>query len=301
MIFIGDTLILKFLNSALRWLNLFIWLCKNRGHKTFGTNEIKYAIDLYICLKKQNVEALEAARNSIGSIFKKLQPKVSPFKIKRVGPKFDSGYYIADMRKVDMVVSGGAGKNIDFEHKLAKMDSEVHICDPTVKTLPRMHPRIKHHKIFLGSDERKIPTISLKHFEELIGLQEHNVNLLKLDIEGSELNLLGKRRINLMHYDQIVIEIHDLHKLVCSDYREKFLQTFNNLLKFHYVICFNSNNNGLILNFGQYFVPEIFELTLLNKKYFKSKNLKNENLQLSSNNNKDRLSLPNIFSINDFN
>lgn len=290
----------KFSSPLFRWLKLIIWILKNRGHKTFGTNEIRYALTLFVYLKKQNMKSLEQARDSIGFVFKKLRPRVSPFKIERVGPKFDSGYYIADLGKVDMVVSGGAGKNIDFEYQFAKMNSEVHICDPTVKYLPRKHPGIKHHKIFLGLDESRKNGISLRHLEELIRLRDNNVNLLKLDIEGSELNLLGEGKLNLEQYDQIVIEIHDLHKLACSDYREKFLQLFDNLLKFHYVIHFNSNNNGLILNFGQYFVPEIFELTLLNKKYFKSKNPKINNLHPISNNNMGRLSLPNIFLINVF-
>jgi hypothetical protein len=231
-----------------------------------------------------------------------LHPRISPLEITRFGPNLDSGYNIALGGRINCVISGGAGKNIDFEFQLATTGAIIHIFDPYVSCLPVEHPHITHHKVLLENTDTFSLTrvLNMKKLEDYIQIQPEKINLLKLDIEGSEVNLLGSSQVDLSIYDEIVIEIHGLFRLTDEKFRNKFEQLIANLTQNHNVISFNANNNGLLLNFGLYFLPEIFELTLLNHKYFDSTEVRLcESEDLKQNINVlSRLPIPNIFILN---
>ena len=90
-----------------------------------------------------------------------------------------------------------------------------------------------------------------------------------------------------------------MYRVTSENFRNQLVKTFDNLLKYHHVISFNSNNNGMILNFGQNLFPEVFELTLLHHKYFGSKPIelvKYDGLIEGCTNNPERLANLNIFT-----
>ena len=242
----------------------------HRGHDSHGRIDVVNALVFFKAIRKANLENLILAEEFVGRLLRDLWPKISPFELSRRGPQFDSGYMIVELNKFNNIVSGGAGKNIDFEMSFALEGATVSICDPFVDELPVFHKNINHYKILLDDIDRsgKREHLSLGGFEDLIGLKSEEINLLKLDIEGSEVNLLGKADVDLNKYDQIVIELHNLHKITENQFRKRFEVLKSNLLRNHHVIFFNGNNNGLLLNFGPYLIPEIFELTLLHEKYF---------------------------------
>ena len=289
------------LKSSIIWLKTIVWIITNRGNESFGPNEIKYALDFFIASKKVPMSNYQVAEKLVGELALKLWPKISPLPIVRVGPKNDSGYSIAQINDLDLIVSGGAGKNIDFEMFFAETGTKVYICDPFVKSLPKSHRNISHHLLKFESDvtKSKKNITTLDEFEELINIDPNRTNLLKLDIEGSEISLLSSNNLNLDKYDQIVLEVHDMYRVTSEDFRNKLVKTFDNLLKYHHVINFNSNNNGLILSFGQNLFPEVFELTLLHHKYFSLKSLelvKFNGLIEGCTNNPERLANLNIFT-----
>jgi hypothetical protein len=256
--------------SVYKWFSTIKWILTHRGNDSYGRIELVNALLFFKAIRKASFENLILAEEFVGMLLQDFWPKISPFQLLRRGPQFDSGYMIAELNKFDNVVSGGAGKNIDFEMSFALEGSAVNICDPFVYELPVIHENIRHYKILLNYFEpsKKGEYLTLGEFEELIGLRSEEINLLKLDIEGSEVNLLGQVGIDLNKYDQIVIELHNLHRITEKQFREQFELLKTNLLKNHHVIFFNGNNNGLLLNFGPYLIPEVFELTLLHKKYF---------------------------------
>ena len=289
------------LKSSIIWLKTIVWIITNRGNESFGPNEIRYALDFFIASKKGPMSDYHLAEKLVGELALKLWPKISPLPIIRIGPKNDSGYSIAQINGLDLIVSGGAGKNIDFEMFFAETGTKVHICDPFVESLPKSHRNISHHFLKFESDvtKSKENITTLDEFEELINIDPSRTNLLKLDIEGSEISLLSSNNLNLDKYTQIVIEVHNMYRVTSEDFRDKLLKTFDNLLKYHHVINFNSNNNGLILSFGQNLIPEVFELTLLHHNYFSSKSLelvKYDELLEGYTNNPERLANLNIFT-----
>ena len=285
-----------------RWIITIAWVLNNRGNSSFGSANVRESLDYFVLTRKISLDNLKSAENVVSNLLTVLHPRISPLEITRFGPNYDSGYNIALGGRIDHVISGGAGKNIDFEFQLATAGAIIHVFDPYVNCLPVEHPHIKHHKLLLENTDTFSLTkvLNMKKLEEYIQIQPEKINLLKLDIEGSEINLLGSFQVDLSVYDEIVIEIHDLFRLTDEKFRNKFNNLIANLTRNHCVINFNANNNGLLLNFGSYFFPEIFELTLLNHKYFNSTKVKlHESEDLKQvDNNPNRLPIPNIFILN---
>ena len=289
------------LSSFIIWIKTINWIITHRGNYSFGPNDVRYALDFFVATKKTKLKNSIAVERSIREILFKIWPKISPLPIVRVGPKNDSGYSIAQINQVDLMISGGAGKNIDFELFFAERGTKVHICDPFVRELPKSHKNISHYLLKFEENnlENKSKNITIGGFEELIKINPNGINQLKLDIEGSEISLLSLNNLNLDKYAQIVIEIHNLYRLTLEDFRNEFVKTIENLLKCHHVVNFNSNNNGLMLSFGSLLIPEVFELTLLHHKYFESiplERVKFENIIEDNSNNDERLAHINIFA-----
>ncbi len=287
--------------SIYYWLSTLKWILINRGHDSYGRIEVVNALVFFKSIHKANSKNLILAEEFSSKLLQNFWPKISPIQLFRRGPQFDSGYMIAELDKFDNIVSGGAGKNIDFEMSFALEGSRVSICDPFVDELPIIHRNVHHYKVLLDDKDsrRKRDYLTLTDFEELIGLKSEEVNLLKLDIEGSEINLLGQADVDLNKYDQIVIELHNLHKITEKQFRERFEILNRNLLRNHHVVFFNGNNNGLLLNFGPFLIPEIFELTLLHQKYFKNitkQNFQSTEILQDSVNNPGRRPLLNVYS-----
>lgn len=291
--------------SMIRWGFLFAWMLKNRGPNSFGIYDVKNSLDLFVNMKKSSYKNLKAAEVFITKVERLLRPHISSWPLIRCGPPGDAGYTIARLNSLDYVLSGGAGKNIDFELELARNGSKVFICDPYVKCLPVTHENIVHYKKKLSSKKSKIFSLrswDLIDFYEHIKITRESTKLLKLDIEGDEIELLGNKAISLADYDQIVIEIHNLFELNSSVSIIKFETLINNLFKDHKCIYLNSNNNGILLNFGNKFLPEVVELTLLNNRYFKPDSIQSLDAPKFDNalNNAKRLPIPNFMALNKF-
>lgn len=288
--------------SIVSWLRVISWVLTSRGIDTHGPEEVKKALIFYHFTKKREIIELEHFWRFLDDVLSNIWPKEICLDLVRVGPRGDAGYTIAFLEKYDLILSGGAGKNIDFEIYFADNGSQVHVFDPFVRNLPLKHEKIKHHRILLqGRDSsNNSHQKTLSHAESFVNLDSSQINLLKLDIEGSELDLLGLQDLSLSHYDQIVIEVHDTFKIIDLDYRQRFNRMLSNLLKNHHVIYFSTNNNGLTLTYGTYFLPEVFEITLLHHKYFPAtdvKKVKFTDAMQTDNNNPQRIAALNIFSI----
>ena len=292
------------LRSFTSWVQIFVWIFTNRVKNLTNAADIKYFIDFITHMKKSEYKQLISLERYIGELILKIWPVVSPLPLFRYGPEFDSGYFVAKLENVDILISGGAGKNIDFELTYADLGTSVHLFDPYVSTLPMNHPKICHHAIKLQDSgvKKNSNTLNIQGINLMCNIDESKVNMLKLDIEGSEISLLGSENLNLSAYDQIVLEVHNNFMLTSYNHKQKFNTLIENLLNNHYVITFNANNNGLLLNFGKYFLPEVFEITLLHRKYFisnKIEKLGSEDLSNQTTNNTNRLALPSIFHLFD--
>lgn len=278
--------------SYISWLLTLKYIVRHRGHKTFGSQEVIKALDFYRFNWKSNRKDQLMASALMKQIKHELVPIRSPLELTRIGPHYDAGYYSHEFKSPLFILSGGAGKNIDFELHFAKRNASVVIYDPTISNLPVSHQNITHKKFLLGkvgSNKRKSLSFHELILSEQTNLEKNDFKILKLDIEGSELSLLGSESCNLDIFDEIVIEIHDLYRILDSRYRSDFNILLSNLLRWHKPVMTSANNNGVKFCIGNDACPEIIEVILLNKKYFSQETNKYFEVPLPMTNNIERI------------
>jgi hypothetical protein len=181
----------------------------------------------------------------------------------RLGKNYDGGYIIGDLNNYDCYISAGVANeesfSRDFINKYNMNKYNSFAFDGTINDYPYNYTnKISFTKKNINSfnDDKN----NNLHFL----IQQFNNIFLKMDIEGCEYKwILSLNTMQLNKFKQIVIEFHgitdDTHvhnsvKMVCLE----------KLSKTHYLIHAHGNNYGRVL----YGIPDVIELTYVNKKYF---------------------------------
>lgn len=212
--------------------------------------------------------------------------------LERVGEHSDSGYWIPPNYAINFVIGAGVGANNDLEYHFANLGAEVLAVDPTVRGLPKPHRNIKHVKSWLSNtSDPKSKKTSIS--ELLTYSRKDNTRLLKLDIEGGEYESLVSALGLLSSFQIIIIEFHEMYKLGDEVFRKRIESILFTLEVQFEAVSFTSNNWRPFVQFGNAFVPEVFEVVFVNKSSLNK--LKREELGEKVNypNNPNRLEVPN--------
>ena len=252
--------------SGIQWLKVFGYILSNRGIQSYGSERVKELINRELVRTSASKDSYLATEQFIKILESKFRSN-SLGNLKRFGPNSDGGYVGLDLLDSPNILSAGVGKNIDFEIFFAARGSKVHIYDPTVKTTPKQNPNIVHYKSALEGR----PSGHFKKSMELdnayltmLDLLGH-VDYLKLDIEGSEWNLLEQGYRVIPKFTQIFVEFHNCHRLLENEFRDRAKKVMNALFQSHVPISVHSNNWKEVCNFGMSFIPDTFEVTFLRK------------------------------------
>ena len=216
----------------------------------------------------------------------------------RLGRKYDGGYVI-DKRvipKTNVIISCGLEAEWSFEKEFQKYNRNCKILafDHTVDKsfwINRfvkdfisllLFKKIKFYQIF---DVFKYLEYSSffggknKHYLKKIVSKKKDKNkqititeaigdnkdiVLKIDIEGDEYKVLKEVNRNFDRLNLVIIEFHDLQKNL------KKIKSFIKKTKLKNIHV-NANNYGMIDARG---IPKVIEMTLINPKKFKIKNIK---------------------------
>lgn len=179
----------------------------------------------------------------------------SPVPKIRLGKDNDGGYILADITYPSntILVSAGIGNDSSFEEAfILKYGQNCFAFDGTVDL---SKPHIEFEKRNIGPFNTNTTT----NLQNLI--QNHDNLVLKMDIEGNEIAWLKSLGNEIFKFQQIVIEIH-------CPFATKNKSIFELLNRFHVLIHFHPNNVLNLIDVSGVAVPEIFECTYLNKKYF---------------------------------
>lgn len=186
----------------------------------------------------------------------------------RLGNKDDGGYVIGDLDKLgcaskyDCYISAGVSTEESFSRDfIEKYNMDATTCfafDATIADYPYEYTtKITYIK-------KNIAGFNDANHTNLGDLIDSHENIfLKMDIEGSEYTWLSSMETaQLNRFSQITIEFHG----VCIDYCGCKYKSLAKLANTHYLIHAHGNNNGYISG-G---VPDVIELTYVNKKHFAS-------------------------------
>jgi len=213
----------------------------------------------------------------------------------RLGVNWDGGYVIGELDNpnYDCYISAGIESEESFSASfIEKYDMNEYNSfgfDGTIEKYPYQYT----NKIsFIKKNINSYNDNYNSNLDYLIN--KYDNIFLKMDIEGGEYPwLLSLDEKKLSKFKQIVIEFHGItndgwgwpnfDKSTCL---EKLTQT-------HYIIHAHGNNYSFSVN-G---IPDVIELTFINKKYFNSipelnkQNLPIENIDFKNNGNNDELNL----------
>ena len=223
----------------------------------------EYFFDLFNMFIEKKVD-----EEKISILLKKILPLNTGLELIRLGEENDGGYLIPnDLNNIELCFSAGVGELTKFEKDLKQKYNINSILadfnDINENILPESSKFIKKKISFeLGKDNLNL--------NEFISFEKDII--LKIDIEGDEyLNLINFDEKKFDNVRILIIELHDLRNLRSNFFYQMF-EKFLNKLCMHFYIChLHPNNSSKIKKIGKYLIPDMIELTLINKKRIKKK------------------------------
>jgi len=192
--------------------------------------------------------------------------KVYQFEKKtRLGINGDGGYVIADLDGgYDCYISAGISNEESFsrdfidKYKMTRYNS--YGFDGTINNYPY------HYTKDITFIKKNINSFSDNNNANLYYLSNNFKNIfLKMDIEGGEYPWLLNIDENLLqNFKQIVIEFHGITDNGWGSNQSDKLKCLEKLAKTHYIVHVHGNNYGVVVDK----IPDVIEMTYVNKKYF---------------------------------
>ena len=287
---------------SVEWLRAIHFILQNRGRETYGAQELRNLIRKYVMDYSADPVQQNNAEKSLQEIENLLHMKKVK-NLKRFGAANDGGYIGIETKETPILLSGGAGKNIDFEIELAQKGIKVHLYDPTIKRLPKEHANIFHfcRALSVPGNQKFKSFSTLAQAISTLNSDENKPLWLKIDIEGSEIELLSYDLNTLPKFQQIFVEFHDTYQIIDPIYRDRFMSILRKLDENFNLISIVSNNWKGITNYGCSFLPETFEATFISKRVQVELCEEYEYNRLRNANNPRRPSIPdNPFRVSNF-
>lgn len=204
--------------------------------------------------------------------FKKLicPEPIEKNELKKYGSRSDGGYILPKsiVRTSNFLISGGISDNNDFEIELAETGIKGVQIDNSIYSAPKLHRNLQFLHATLGASSG--PSI-----EQIASNFEKNwVGILKLDIEGSEYEVL-KMVKSFSKFSAIVVEFHGLHQITNEEFWRDFKKLLLRLKKDYSVVYIAPNNCCSFSIIGGFAVPNVLEISWVKKKLISGKKSKN--------------------------
>jgi hypothetical protein len=209
---------------------------------------------------------------NFASLIELLSPYQTKLELVRLGRESDGGYVVAQLPIKDLkfqAITLGVGDEITADQTLLSQGYTIFAVDGTVDNPLQEDIKFHFHKSNIGYKVNTYPTEityeKLLHQNDL----DASVDLLMIDIEGSEYQLLSKELEKISKARQIVVEFHGLELLGDNDFLESVIRIFIRMNETHQVVHIHGNNSGSGISFAGTEWPSIIEVTFLQKKYCK--------------------------------
>ena len=187
--------------------------------------------------------------------------------LKRLGSIHDGGYLIPTVFSYNCCwMTLGLGQNVDFENSLSSNACQVISFDHTLRGRTKnLNKKVQWFPFGISSTQTD-QLIDIHHALKLAGLEDSNW-CLKSDIEGYEWEFLPQL-FGLKNLPQvIVIELHDILNILNPKTFKFKLEILKELSDRYEIVHANINNFAPVLAFQGLFLPDVLELTLVEKSY----------------------------------
>jgi hypothetical protein len=185
-----------------------------------------------------------------------------------VGSHGDGGYFMNgdDLLEAKYLISGGIENNNTFEYELAELGIKGLQVDNSIDSAPLTHKNLQFIKATLGW--RGSDTFSINEHIERSGIKNM---VLKLDIEGAELNVINSiTKLNFKKINVVIMEIHNLNYIFDDRFWQELSGALTLLREVGLFPCFVSPNNATSSEIlGGLSNPRNIELTMTREKNLK--------------------------------
>lgn len=220
-------------------------------------------------VEAQQSMKLEAAVGEIKEYLRVCEIKAP---LVRMGSTNDGGYVMAEQSfSGSFLISGGIETNNDFEIALAGQGASGVEIDFSISAPPIQHPRLSFLplKIVGGSESGpgaiRIESLISDHIQG--AFRENSMNILKLDIEGSEWDALNTN-VDFSLFSQILLELHYFNRLVEEDFLATAVKVLREINKTHVAVFLSGNNCCGYSILGGHALPNVMEVTLVSREKF---------------------------------
>lgn len=202
---------------------------------------------------------------ALRTLLEKLHPVAGGHPMIRLGDAGDGGYVLPDdLAGIVACFSPGVDDRASFESDLAARGIRCFLADASVEKAPVEHELFEFLGKYLGvvDDETTIKLDTWVN-DRCPGVADL---LLQMDIEGAEWPvLLNVSEEVLRRFRIIVIELHNLDRLLDREGLTIIAATFARLLEHFAVVHNHPNNYGGIVTRGDIAIPRALEMTLLRR------------------------------------
>lgn len=255
------------LDGCLRMINWFrSKLSKRQKHY------IKYSIALFSPSHIRSVFSpsnyFRMSEKRLFEFFQSLHPKSISEGHKRIGGFLDGSYLIPDIEHdYDGLISPGVGDSVRFEKEFVGQDVLAVLVDATV-TVPADLPSniIFLSKMLGGRKDFNGLFVTLQDIRRDFFPNSKSL-ALQMDIEGAEYEVLGNMtRSDFDGIDLLLIEFHNLHRILGKRTKNNVLRNSVRLLEDDFVLTHIHPNNagGFFLNVFKVY-PRVIETTWVRK------------------------------------
>jgi Methyltransferase FkbM domain len=225
---------------------------------------MKHAI-VTACLNVGISVALKADQKSVQALVSRLHPLLTEHPLIRLGCDGDGGYLVPDdLDGIAACFSPGVDNRATFETSLIERGIPCYLTDGSVDNAPIEGNMVHFAKKFLGVTSNDT-TITL---DDWVSANEPGGNdlVLQMDIEGAEWPvLLNVSRNTLLRFRIIVVELHDLERLMDKHAFLIIKATFERLLQDFHIVHNHPNNYGQTVRCGSLVIPRVLEMTFIRK------------------------------------
>jgi hypothetical protein len=204
---------------------------------------MKYAF-VSACLNAGVSVSKQSRFEDVMQFISKLYPIQTEHPLIRLGGSGDGGYLIPDdLDRVAACFSPGVDSWTNFERDLVRRGIQCFLADGSIERPPICDRQMHFLRKFLGviNDDR---TITLDDWVTA-NAPGHSDLILQMDIEGAEWPvLLNVSRDVLRRFRIIVVEFHDLERLMDKHAFLIIKLAFERLLQDYYIVHNHPNNFG---------------------------------------------------------
>ncbi len=214
-------------------------------------------------------EMSKAAQKMVETLFSRLSPMdVDGCELIRIGRAFDGGYIMAPLGSEEKVAySLGVNRDVSWDLEMAQQGCKIYQYDHTIDSLPLQHKSFNFFKKGITTSfETNEQMTCLKQELNNNGHQDTDNILLKMDIEGDEWKVFADFEVTeLQKFSQILVELHNLHKVYKLFWYRTALEALNKLFESHQAVHVHGNNNTALRVVGGYAIPAVLEVTFLRR------------------------------------